>query len=435
MGVVQDRIYRIITIDEEPGIIKFACGFRSGKLKIFSYSTELVELSENNSDRSIYDVIFEDIDSCGEKEIIVAGELHLGKADIGFLKIFKLVDNRLLSHSEITCKKQILSVRSYHDDVSGEEFLLASGIGQALIGFKIVDSEKVISLISSLGQQIKDNPGKYCFFVGAGFYLPCLPLADDLSDAIIFESGIRRDDIFNDLKRIAEAQKILENTKTSKDRIPLEAILYWYKEHYDRDLMIKTLKKALTCNYKEKIPNHIGLLTGLLKHSYVHYIFSVNYDRLIEDSTDEILSLAYDSEFISTNIVHKKVIFKFHGSIEKPDSIVGSLDEVGIFKGNKKATLDFLFNGHTIIFVGYSCRDPDLGPALEEIVRKHGTSCYFVNPDELNPESKKILDVSGKGDIQSRHFQIDADSFFQYLTSKMNIVLDDVVTHNENEVK
>lgn len=430
----KDRIYSIISIEDGQGFVKFACGFRSGRLKILQFSTELIELSENNNDRSIYDITSDDIDSCGKKELIVAGELHLDDEDIGFVKIYKIHNDNLVPLCETTYNKRILSVQSFIDEASHEKYILASGIGEPLICFKIVDSEVISGLISSLGQQISENSGKYCFFVGAGFSLPCFPLADDLSKTLIEASGVSRDAIFDYLKKNEKAKKILEKTITPQDRIPLEAVLFWYKNHNDRESMIKILGKTFD-GKSITIPGHIIILAKLLENFSINYVFSVNYDILLESAAKGIDSLVNDADFISTNIVHKKGILKLHGSITKPESIEGSLDEVGEFKGNKKTTLDFLFNGHTIIFVGYSCKDPDLFPALEEIVKKYGTSCYFVDPNELSEEAQKILEVSGKGDIESRHFQIKADLFFQYLISKMDIGKDSVVTHNERVVK
>lgn len=430
----KDRIYSIISLEEGQGFTKFACGFRSGKLKILKFSTELIELSDNNFDRSIYDITADDIDSCGTNELIVAGELHIDDEDIGFVKIYKINNDNLVPFCETTYAKRILSVQSFFDKDSGERYLLTSGIGEALICFKIVDSEVISGLISSLGQQISENPGKYCFFVGAGFSLPCFPLANDLSNTLIETSGISREALFDYLKKNEKAKKILEGTVAYHDRIPLEAVLFWYKNHRDRESMITILGKTFD-GKSITIPKHIILLAELLKNSSINYVFSVNYDILLESAADGIESLVNDADFISTNICHKKCILKLHGSITKPESIEGSLDEVGEFKGNKKTTLDFLFNGHTIIFVGYSCRDPDLFPALEEIVKKYGTSCYFIDPIELSEQAKKILDLSGKGDISSRHFQIKADTFFEYLISKIDIGKDNVVTHNDNEVK
>jgi hypothetical protein len=431
---VKDRIYSILTLENGSGSIKFACGFRSGKLKILQYSTELVELSENNFDRSIYDITSDDIDSCGKKEIIVAGEMHNDNGDIGFIKIYKIQNDNLIPLCGTTYKKRILSIQSFLDISSNNRYLFASGIGEALISFKIVNLEEIFGLVSSLGLQISENPGKYCFFLGAGFSIPCFPLADDLSHTLISKSGVSREAIFDYLKNNEKAKKILEDAITPQDRIPLEAVLFWYKNHRDREPMLQLLSNIFD-NNSIAIPEHIDILAKLLNTPAVNYVFSVNYDLLLERAASQIESLVYDSDFTSINICHKNVIMKLHGSITKPASIEGSLDEVGEFKGNKKTTLDFIFNGHAIIFVGYSCRDPDIFPALKEVVKKYGTSCYFVDPTELSEEAKEILDVSGKGDIRSRHFQITSDSFFNYLIGKMDIGKDDVVNHNANGVK
>jgi len=429
----EDRIYRIITLENGPGFIKFACGFRSGKLKILQFTTELEELYGQDFDRSIYDFVADDVDSCGTKELIVVGEMHKDLGDIGFIKIYKMHDNNLTTLCERSYRKRILSVQSFFDSTSNIRYLLASGIGEALISFKIVNSEEISGLVSSLGLLISQNPKKYCFFVGAGFSFPCFPLAYELSDELIGMSGNSREAIFNFLKTNAKSKKILEDTMTPEDPIPLEAVLYWYKIHRDRESMIQLLMRTFD-NSSMIIPKHITILGKLLKTNLIDYVFSVNYDVLLERSTSEIDSLIKDEEFISRNICFKKGILKLHGSVTKPESIEGSLDEVGEFKGRKKTTLDFLFNGHTIIFIGYSCRDPDLFPALKEIVGKYGTSCYFVDPIELSEQAKEILEISGQTDIRPRHFQISADSFFEYLASKIDIGMNEGVSKTQREV-
>ena len=97
-----------------------------------------------------------------------------------------------------------------------------------MISFKIVNLEEIYGLVSSLGLQISENLGKYCFFLGAGFSTPCFPLADDLSHTLITTSGVSREAIFGYLKNNEKAKKILEETVTPQDRMPLEAVLFWF---------------------------------------------------------------------------------------------------------------------------------------------------------------------------------------------------------------
>lgn len=439
----KDRIYCICGNEKDAENLIFFCGFRSGKIVSFQFSEEISFLSEylsNDYEKygesgSIYDIISCDIDDCGSDEIITVGKIrNKNKTEaLGFIEITKF---RSYGASPVyfkKCEKRLFSAQFAYDKQKNKKLLFASGPKIPLINFEI-QKYQYEDIISHLAKQILKNPGQYCFFVGAGFSADVFPLADDLSDNIILQECLSQEKIIEGLFKIEKVKQFLLAAGTSK-KIPLEAILYWYKHTFDRKKMITLLDNVFNKDNLE-IPDHINILGNLMDKNHVNYVFSVNYDLLLEKSIKNSLveNISHNDDFISTKICHTKSVLHLHGVISDPDSIVASLDEVGELARNKKQVLEFLFNGHTIIFVGYSCKDPDLFPVLCEIIMSNQTSCYFVDPADPNENVIKILHLSSNGEVGSRYFQLTANDFFELLNRYLNIEITKGVTKNDNGV-
>jgi hypothetical protein len=429
-----EKIYCIAQLSKNQKALEFVCGFRSGKIIAFtfsnkvSYSTGYLSkyFEKYGKSGSIYDIMAFDMDECGKNEVIAAGEIRVGAIDdpavddLGFIEIIKVENNTFKSIHFKKCKKKVYSVQVFIDPVSNKKTILASGPKIALIcfEFKLYILEDLISLISS---QISSKPGNFCIFVGAGISSDIFPLADEFSNQIIKENNLNRERILEYLLDNEKSKKFLKLTKGDPDRIPLEAILFYYKKFTSRDAMIELVEKQFNKQVTQ-IPLSIQKICHLLKTHKINYIFSVNYDLLLDQGTSDIdiKKINYNKEFTLSNIGHKQAIFKIHGSISDPDSIEASLDEVARLRGNKKQLLESFFNGHTFIFVGYSCRDPDLYPALKQFVTKYRTNCYFVDPAEPNEYVRDLIKSSRQGDLTSRYFRMEADIFFEILDRNLN---------------
>jgi hypothetical protein len=430
----EDSIYDIILFDTQEDYFRFFCGCRSKNLIFFKFSKELEFISDFSCEGSIYSISRGDIDRFGKNELIITGIIRRNPEIRGFIQICKIEDDDITPICIYEYKQRIFSAQPFFDKETDRDYILISAENEEFVCLKIIYFDEICEVISKLGINLKNFPGEYCFFVGAGFSFPIFPSADDLSKKLIEKSGIPRENIIEYLLKNEKTKAFLQDGVEFPERIPLEAILFWYKNQFSRREVIGFLLDHLGHNDKE-IPNHFIIIKRLMKNSFINYVFTVNYDLLLESVINDIEPLITENDFISTKICQKNAILKLHGSIEKPESIEASLDEVGQIGENKKVVLEFLFTGHTIFFVGYSCRDPDLYPALKDIVQRYGTSCYFVDPNELSEQAKEVLTLSGKGDINSRHLQVPAGLFFDYLISKMDIGKDDDVNLNGKEVK
>lgn len=415
-----DYIYDIVLLETQRDYFKFICGCRGNKLILFKFSEELEYLSDFTCVGSIYSISIDDIDRCRGGELIVVGRRRGDENNSGFISIFKFENDRIIPIHTSCYEQRIFSVQPFIDKKTNINYLLVSAENEEFVCFKVVIYDEIYGIVSSLGSKLTESPGAFCFFIGAGMSYPIFPLADEISNRLTNDCAVPQESIIKYLSDNMVSKYFLQDGTGFPKRIPLEAILFWYKTHFSREDIINLLLEQF--NVKDvKTPDHIVILGKLMKTPLVDYVFSVNYDILLEEEVSNIDPLIMEEDFISTKICQMKAIMKLHGSITEPKSIEASLDEVNELMKNKKAVLDFLFTGHTIIFVGYSCRDPDLFPALKEIVKKYGTSCYFVDPNELSEQAKEILECSGKGDIRSRHFQIPAGLFFEYLISKIDI--------------
>ncbi len=205
------------------------------------------------------------------------------------------------------------------------------------------------------------------------------------------------------------------------ERLPLEILLYYIKNQINIDAM----RDIIIENYnKEKIKRFNKgaiILSELIKNGIVNIVFTVNYDTLLETALEDecICRIIKDNDYKSTNVCGKKAIIKLHGCVTSPESIEAAIDEVLELKHIKRKFLDFIFNGHKIIFVGYSCRDKDLLPVLKKIIKTHNTECYFIDPNDPQKNVRELIALSD-GDLSARYFQITSNEFFELIKEGIN---------------
>jgi hypothetical protein len=418
----KERIYDICLIEHESDNIKFACGGRGGTIYLFCLKDNLKLLKEIKSGESIYKLNYFDVDICGSKEIIAVGEIEKNGEEIGYLEIFKIEPEtlRFRSINVSTYEKRIFSVLPMLYKNKDKNYLLLSAAFTPLVLFEISTVGWIKEIIYPLALQISEKKSKkICFFLGAGISSEVFPVADEMSSIIRESTKVKPETIKNYLKKNDKFKKFFQNNAdVLSTRIPLEAMLFWYKNHYGRENMLHLISK----HYRKtdiKTPNSINAIAKLIELNLINYVFTVNYDTLLENKLNNIIPLIRQEDYTSTEVCHKQAILKLHGSVDSPESIEGALDEVTELKGNKKQVLDFLLNGHQFIFIGYSCRDLDIFPAIKEMVEKHKTNCYFVDPVNPNDNIKEIIMLSRGGDIESRYFQIKSDLFFEFLSENL----------------
>ena len=110
--------------------------------------------------------------------------------------------------------------------------------------------------------------------------------------------------------------------------------------------------------------NHT-LIARLAKAHVVRYILSTNFDQLIETACHregiELRILRSDDDFAAFDMAEadgRPVLFKLHGCISNPDTIVATVEQEAVgLSPQKAAVLESLWNAMTGLFWGYSGAD------------------------------------------------------------------------------
>lgn len=180
-------------------------------------------------------------------------------------------------------------------------------------------------------------------------------LEKELDQVSEYKPGINRPDYINEINKIYY-KKMQEGVQTSRIKIFISQILN-------------------NLNYRQSMQYEINQLKKARKN--IACIITTNYDNLIEDifnfkpliGNNILLSNPYGS------------VYKIHGSVGNPDSIVINKDDYEEFNEKYeliKAQLISLFIHNPIIFLGYSISDNNIKGILETIFS------YVDYEDELS---------------------------------------------------
>ena len=418
----QERIYDIALLKDYGNYSRIVCATHSGKPLFFDVSSYKINSPEKFQPKintwkgsSSYSIILFDIDNDNNDEIIIAGK---DESECGCIEIYRFNDIEYWPYLEkVEYENEIYSLALYLKN--NEKFLLLSMFSYPLIVFKPEELGRLKGTIKHIGQDIANMPGEYVFFTGAGFSLPIFKLADDVKNDIMREFDLTNDylmDYFREYLRENNEFSKCFNKKEIIKRLPLELLLFYIKEHRGVDV-----KRDSVLNFfsrrNETVHKSSEILAEIIENGDVTTVFTVNYDTLLEirlNGQNKLNKIVDDRDYKSTNICGRNSIIKLHGCITNPDSIAGALDEVCELTSKQKKTIDFIFNGHKIIFVGYSCRDADIFPILEEAIKEYKTECYFVDPSGLNDNVNKLIKLSGSNS-SAKHIQIESEEFFEIL--------------------
>lgn len=433
-GNKEERIYDIAILKEYqayPKFFRIICATRNGKPLIYDVGQNEIkapiEFPPSIRDwegSSSYSIILFDIDKDDENEIIIAGKTEYEK---GCIEVYKFNDTEYWRIKEnVEYEYEIYSIKPYLKE--NKILILVSMLHYPLITLESEESKRLEKIIKSLGEEIVKKPGQYVFFTGAGFSLPIFKLADQIKKDIMKDSEITEEDLMEYLKQIESEiknKKQFKNFFNNKDiieRLPLEFLLFYIKRCRGdvamKEIISKYFKKEI-----DFIPSGIKILGEIIRKNYINTVFTSNYDLLLETELkdrNEINKIIRDEDYKSTKICGNKAIIKLHGCVTDINSIAAAIDEVDSLAKNTRKVIDFIFNGHIIIFVGYSCRDLDIFPILKKIVKENNTICYFVDPAFPNKNVDELLKLSG-GDIYTRYFSFTSNDFFEILRESIEI--------------
>ncbi|ELK4838817.1 SIR2 family protein [Pseudomonas aeruginosa] len=118
---------------------------------------------------------------------------------------------------------------------------------------------------------------------------------------------------------------------------------------------------------KNKISNETEI--ELLKKIHPHSIITTNYDQLLESIFPDYEPIV-GQKILYANHASIGEIFKIHGCISNPSSIIINRDDYNSFIRKKKylsAKLLAFFAEHPLVFIGYSAEDQNIKAILSDI--------------------------------------------------------------------
>ena len=161
----------------------------------------------------------------------------------------------------------------------------------------------------------------------------------------------------------------------------------------------------------EQLQNEISMFKRLAKRS-ISGIITTNYDSLLEQLLPNYSVYDNQEQLLLSSIHGVQEIYKIHGSVSNPNSIVITRKDYEDFKSNKNyivAKLMTLFVEHQVIFLGYSLGDSNIKEILKSItdccskenLERFNNRLFFVNWFESlkdnNIINSKIEFENGKG--------------------------------------
>lgn len=136
--------------------------------------------------------------------------------------------------------------------------------------------------------------------------------------------------------------------------------------------------------YKREIPE----LRELLEKN-ISGVITTNYDKFIEQLAPAYKVYTGQDELIFSNIQELGEIYKIHGSIARPDSIVINEEDYAHFKDQcayLSAKILTLFMEYPIVFLGYSLNDEDVIEILGHIAK-------CLNNEQLSQLENRMIFV------------------------------------------
>ena len=155
-------------------------------------------------------------------------------------------------------------------------------------------------------------------------------------------------------------------------------------------------------------------------------IITTNYDELLENTFGEKYNVCIGQEIISSKVDNKsKTIYKIHGSVSDPSTIVITQEDYDNFMASSKylyAKLMTLFWENPIVFMGYGIGDDNVKNVLDTILdvmteeqkKEFEQRIWVLAHKKNNKESFEETELStGKNKVKIKKFCLD-ESFFEF---------------------
>lgn len=142
--------------------------------------------------------------------------------------------------------------------------------------------------------------------------------------------------------------------------------------------------------------NEINLLTSLTVRNISGFI-TTNYDTFLEDIANGYKVYSSQEELLFSSIQGIGEIFKIHGSINNPTSLVITAEDYAAFDAKSSylaAKLTTIFVEYPMIFIGYSLSDSNIRKILTSIAKG-------LSAQHLNKLSNRLIFVKRNKDLNS----------------------------------
>lgn len=167
----------------------------------------------------------------------------------------------------------------------------------------------------------------------------------------------------------------------------------------NRNALIKILKQT----FLDKEPTSTICHQNLANIPHFKTIITTNYDSLIENAFKQKGQIAFSRKHIPYLQNGKTHIFKAHGDLNEPDSIIiTKSDYNNFFKTNSDNDVYWTvirerLTTNNVLFLGYNIEDPNVSVIFDKITDALGQNrkeCFLVAP---NLPQHKINDLIKKG--------------------------------------
>lgn len=158
-----------------------------------------------------------------------------------------------------------------------------------------------------------------------------------------------------------------------------------------------------------------------ISSKHIAGFITTNYDDFIEKHSDSYKLYSNQDELLFSPLQNIGEIYKIHGTLDDPPSIIITERDYNIFTSKSKyltAKLLTIFVEYPIIFLGYSLRDPNMQQIISNI-------CDCLTEDKLNTLSNRFFIVERTKDNEKDNISIASTVIDQKVLPFTRIALSD----------
>lgn len=286
--------------------------------------------------------------------------------------------------------------------------------------------------MSELNELIKGLPAIPFLFVGSGLTRRYYGLPDWRGLLDVFVRRLRGDDFaLARYENMAASAGALNNGLAKvAELIGLDFDKKWFDDRSIRDMdeeYVRAIEegtppfKAEIATYIRRkavpVPEYESEIAALksISQKSLSGIITTNYDCFLETVMDGYTTYIGQEELIFSSIQGLAEIYKIHGCITRPSSIVITATDYDRFSGKNQylaSKLMTIFLEYPIIFIGYALGDNNIRAILksvidclsdENIAKLRGRFIFIERGDNTIPEIKPyLIDIDGKTLIMTK---------------------------------